>query len=182
MIFDRVVTEFMVFGIVAITIFVGTNLDPDLDEKFPYCVTHLTYADVLVSFVACSLIGLGALYAWMRTRTSEHLQGFDGDTDSAIPKMGTWKPMSVKQQGVFLERNKLTTDSFNWNMYFQESLAHQICDLINITWVTWLVSFIFLLPMVVYKGFIAADAAKTPAYINGFLFTTWIVCSRWPLW
>jgi len=61
-------------------------------------------------------------------------------------------------------------------MYFQESLAHQICDLINITWVTWLVSFLLLLPMVFYKIFIATDAAKTPAYINGFLFTTFFFC------
>jgi len=178
MIFDRVVTEFMVFGIVAITIFIGTNLDPNLDEKFPYCVTHLTYADVLVSFAACSLIGLGALYAWMRNQISERLQGFEGDEhkDTAIPKVGTWTPMNVKQQSVFLKRNKLTTDSFNWNMYFQESLSHQICDIINITWVTWLVTFIVLLPVVVYKSFIATDHAKASAYINGFLFTTWFFC------
>ncbi|CAK0874898.1 unnamed protein product [Prorocentrum cordatum] len=105
-------------------------------------------------------------------------RGLKGDahTDTVIPKMGTWTPMNVKQQSVFLERHKLTNDSFNWNMYFQESLAHQICDLINITWVTWLVSFLLLLPMVFYKIFIATDAAKTPAYINGFLFTTIFFC------
>jgi len=175
MIFERTVTEFMVFGIVAITMFIGTNLDPHLDEKYPYCTTHLTYADVLVSFAACSLIVLGALYSWMRHRTEEHLQGFQGDEhkDTVIPRMGTWRPMNLKQQSVFLERKNLTTFSFNWNLYFQESLAHQICDLINITWVTWLVTFIVLLPMVVYKGFLVTDAAKTAAYINGFLFTTW---------
>jgi hypothetical protein len=165
----------MVFGIVAITIFIGTNLDPTLDDRFYGCVTHLTYADVLVSFAACSLIGLGALYSWMRHRSEEHLQGFEGE--ESIPKMGTWSPMNLKQQSVFFERNKLTTDSFNWNMYFQESLAHQICDLINITWVTWLVTFIVLLPMVFYKSFVGTDPAKTKVqvngYINGYLFTTW---------
>jgi hypothetical protein len=103
------------------------------------------------------------------------LQGFEGE--ESIPKMGTWSPMNLKQQSVFFERNKLTTDSFNWNMYFQESLAHQICDLINITWVTWLVTFIVLLPMVFYKSFVGTDPAKTKVqvngYINGYLFTTW---------
>lgn len=175
MIYDRTITEFMVFGIVAITIFIGTNVDPYLDKKYPYCVTHLTFADVLVSFAACSLIVLGGLYSWMRHRTEEHLQGFEGDAhhETTIPKLGTWTPMTVKQQSVFFERHSLTLAEFNWNMYFQESLAHQICDLINITWVTWLVTFIALLPMVLYKGFVVEDPASLQAYVNGFLITTW---------
>ncbi|CAK0872985.1 unnamed protein product [Prorocentrum cordatum] len=100
----------MVFGIVAIATFMETTFDMYLDDVFfPYCVTYLTCVDVLMSFAACSLIGLGALYAWMWHRTSQFLQRFEGDahSDTVIPKMGNWTPMIVNQQSVLWERHEL---------------------------------------------------------------------------
>jgi hypothetical protein len=77
---------------------------------------------------------------------------------------------------LFMERHGLSKATFSWNLYFQESLAHQICDLINVSWKIWLAVFVAVIPIAIVKTVSGMDSenAKTEmgAYVNWYLFFT----------
>jgi ABC-type multidrug transport system fused ATPase/permease subunit len=61
-------------------------------------------------------------------------------------------------------------------LYFQESLAHQICDLINVSWKIWLAVFIAVIPIAITKSVYPMDSEtakkEMSSYVNWYLIVT----------
>lgn len=142
MVFERVVTEFMIFGIVAMTLFLLINVWPCIHDVHK---TSLEFADMLVSVAACSLILLAAIYSIGRSCIYEVMSG-------SVSSILGWKPLSDKQKKVFRDLHGLNIKDFSYDNYFDETLAFEICELINISWKTWLVFFVLCLPMIFEKA------------------------------
>jgi len=164
MIFDRCITEFMIFGIVAMSLFLIMNVVPDIS---PRTASQLTFCDMLVSFAACSLILLGWIYSCLRVNVQALVVS---GSDKSI--LG-WKPMPEKMQKQFMALNQLDDHNFAWLPYFNESLANQICNLININWKTWVITCLISLPMVYIKS--QQHKTEENTYIFGYADLEWIL-------
>lgn len=157
-IYERSITEFMIFGIVAITLFlvpVFADLPTKLNDK-------LTYCDLLVSFSACFLILLGFVYNSMRKWVKRHLETHDDLKDDVLQgvPLCVWTPMGPAMQQHFMTLHGLHKNRFSWNLYFQEALTSSICDLIDINWITWVIACIMVAPMVLIKHEFPVDKAS----------------------
>jgi hypothetical protein len=166
MIVERCITEFMIFGIVAMSLFFLMSVIHFGEDSSTTTLLH--FCDMLVSVAACTLIGLSAIYSFLRTRLYDMMASeYSGSGGTLLG----WGPMSKKMVQQFMALYGLDDHNFSWDLYFDESLANQICNFINIKWETWLVAFCVTLPMILYKAM--PHRTVTGWYIAFFALVEW---------
>lgn len=180
---DRVVAELMMFGVVAISVFVFSQVASMTEHTH-----HLfEFTDVLCSFGACFLILMGIVLFGFR-RWFEWKQGSAIEVLAEIDKLESLNELSHQQlhsirnsvkRVQFFARHKLTTQTFSWNLFLIETLNEGICELINLNWITWVVGCIvagILLGLRHQVGHVGAvfDDVSRP-HLVGYLICTWIL-------
>lgn len=183
---ERVVSELMMFGVVAISVFVFSQLASMTEHTH-----HLfEFTDVLCSFGACFLILMGIVlfcfrqwFEWSQDKThydpKEVLSKLKSVTSLKELPSGTVRSLqnSVKR-AQFFARHKLTNQTFSWNLFLIETLNEGICELINLNWITWVAACILAGIILLWRHQIGHMGAMfheiEHPHLVGYLVCTWI--------
>jgi hypothetical protein len=140
---QRVYSELQIFGLVAITLFIGQNLLGHLSmDQF----ILFEFTDILCSMGACTLILVGVvLFTWRKSLESSWMQLSYGHSDFHGKMSADAGEVHCVSQGFldfyvmaahFRIHNNVPLD-FDFYLYMRESLSQAICSLVNITWHAW---------------------------------------------
>jgi hypothetical protein len=135
MLVNRIYGEFVMFGVVAITIFIGNNLVKISDTRF----AQLEYMDILCSLACCTLIVIVATLFSATTAYNKRFLHFELETiDPQMPLSGT-EFGAPEYQAIakrFRQTHKLP-DNFVFSVYLKECFVRDCCDVMNVGWITW---------------------------------------------
>jgi hypothetical protein len=147
---QRVYAELQIFGLVAISLFIGQNLVGRMPVKY---FVLFEFTDILCSMGACSLILVGVVLHSFRRKLERSWTSFR-DFDDLHGKLSANASAAHEYDQGFLDfyvmaahfrlSNNVPTD-FDFYLYMRESLSQCICFLININWITWLAMLVFAL-------------------------------------
>merc|ERR1719387_2993108 len=139
----------MMFGCVAICLFIATNLFMHLSHE-----EHLffEFTDIMVSMAACGLVVVGMILfmtlKWLEktwTRLGLRAANFHQELKSGLKDHSH---LEEEFSNAFLDFYSMAVhfyvshnlpDSFRYELFIHETLGQNICDLININWITWVV-------------------------------------------
>lgn len=144
---ERMFAEVMVFGVVAMSVFVSSQFFTMSMETF-----HIfEFADILISFGALFLLVAGLAFTRLRKVEDAHLEKlYEQDHTqvmTAIKEATNIKDLSplVLDRAVlevtrsqFYLQHRLDESTFSWSIYLIESLNAEICKFIHINQFTWL--------------------------------------------
>merc|ERR1719271_1731391 len=181
MFIQRVNAELQIFGLVAISLFIGQNLMGTMPHD---TFAFFEFVDIFVSMGACSLILVGVLLYCMRRLMESQWKDYHSNHDDfhVHAKNDSAHVHSVSQGSLdfyvmaahFREDHHLGHD-FDFFLYMRETLSDQICELINVTWVTWILC---LLVSLVALGIVdLGDTLNTwdaERKVLGFTLACWI--------
>lgn len=185
---DRVVGELMMFGVVAISVFIMTQL---LHNHMAEHTEHLfEFTDVLCSFGACFLILVGMVLfvfrTWFEFNQDSHLPLDPKQILSDLERVGSLKELGSSQvaslqnsvkRAQFFARHKLTRKTFSWNMFLIETLNEGICDMINLNWITWVFSILLVGGFLIWRNVVGHMGTIYPfahPHLVGYLVCTWL--------
>lgn len=180
---QRIIAELMVFGTVAIALFIFENL-----QDIPSDI-HLLFefVDVWISFAACFLILLGLVLNYLRSaekkRFHRQISSCDDflhalqvhDSIDRIPSPVLYAARSEVLRAQFFCRYQLGWRTFSYDMYMNESIGQAMCDLINIGWVTWVILLVCWLSWTGTHEVLGLGALTIESYIIGCLIVTWVI-------
>lgn len=130
---DRVYSELMMFGIVAICLFVFTNLCSHMSQS-----THLTFefVDIMCSFGACGLIFIAAIFFALDSVSDKHWKNMENDET----KYGA--EFYMKMRSAFIQKTAVP-DDFRFHDYLERQLGTNVIEVMNVHWTTWVILFLF---------------------------------------
>jgi hypothetical protein len=140
---QRVYAELQIFGLVAISLFIGQNLIGRMPVKY---FVLFEFTDILCSMGACSLIVVGVVMhiyrkklerSWTTFRNLDDLHGKMNEDASTAHDYDQGFLDFYVMAAHFRLNNNVPTD-FDFFLYMRESLSQNICFLININWITWI--------------------------------------------
>lgn len=187
MFLSRVISELMMFGVVAISVFLFSQLS-SVDSR-----THLLFefVDLLCSFAACFLILMGVILFVMRNLLEVRLNTWSQDDEGKardllksaqtledIPKNYYQRLKFEAMRAQFFAMHKLSLKSFSYNFHLVESLNQDICDLININWITWVITTAASVVVVIARWQLGDSMDTHPSmhpHILSFCILTWFV-------
>lgn len=186
MFLNRCIGELMMFGVVAISVFLFSQLS-DMDEH----TKHLfEFVDLLCSFAACALILMGIVLFCLRSRLEDDRKQFTQDEANAVMEklkaatsMGdvdkaTWKHLKFAvMRAEFFASQNLSPKAFSYTFYEIESLNQDICDLININWITWVATTIMAFCILVARWMLGSAMEshdELHPHILAFCILTWL--------
>lgn len=128
MFLERVYAELMMFGIVAISIFIYSNVSSISEHTH----TLFEFVDILCSMGACSLIGIAACFFVMETFYSRRWEAMENSTDND-DATSHYKNM----REAFIQKAQLSSD-FVFNRYLERQLVKHALEVMSVRWTTWL--------------------------------------------
>lgn len=150
MLLQRVNAELMMFGIVGLGLFIGTNIITDIPEKF---FQVFEFTDILCSLGACGLIGIASVLFVLRRvmerrwtvleqsleATQDLVLGANSITDSQkilVDQTSLRQKEYYVMSRKFIRQQKIPP-TFVYCDYLQECLAKNVCELMNINAMSW---------------------------------------------
>mmetsp|Transcript_110757 Transcript_110757/g.336749 ORF Transcript_110757/g.336749 Transcript_110757/m.336749 type:complete len:529 (+) Transcript_110757:2-1588(+) len=174
---ERINAEMMMFGIVAITLFLFQYVFLKLDDKGN---DQFHYVDLLCSIAACTLIFFGGCLMLFMQWMTRHYRNFGQKT---IDQHLEFYVMA----GTFMAK-WCVMPGFSFAYFLRESLGLAICELITIDWFPWL----FMVPpaligLIVTASTDADDIANETKVLVFVLYNVfWLVLmlafTGWILW
>mmetsp|Transcript_86814 Transcript_86814/g.166007 ORF Transcript_86814/g.166007 Transcript_86814/m.166007 type:complete len:551 (+) Transcript_86814:60-1712(+) len=198
----KIYTEMLLFGTVAVTVFILTTAAPNLS---PNALTLITLTDVLCSMGACSLICLAGITAllrkmywhnWLHCETSLELERQATKAKMETEKMtaqGTiTTTVTVTTRKTFIQLFSASTPEsyklmssqflkdldvpkgFAYHLYLYEIMTRVCCELMSIHWLSWLMLAGFGLACFLVDSIgEKGDGRKVPDYITGVMIVYW---------
>lgn len=190
---QKVYSELLMFGVVAVTLFMVMQIWPDINPK---AMTTITFIDVLCSMGACGLIGCAGVLSAVRAVYWKHwLSCEQVDIQKKLDPQQSkstlveaehvfehaWahafcvtKPwMYTAMSKSFKEKHK-TPDRFNYHVYLAEVLTREMCSLMSINWTSWMMLFSGGCLAILFE-LIYTDPPSLDAYIVA------VICLNWSL-
>lgn len=180
----RVNSEIMMFGFVGLGVFLFSQIFNPPEEKFIF----FEFVDIFCSLGAVILIFMaGALFAMKRRMERQWLSVYDsgGEQRWLDELRAATSIVQVDRQGIlchimgarFRALHKLANE-FDFSLYLQDSLAKNVCDLMNVNWITWVVLLILTLAWTIFRMFLGHLFVHHTAYMNlyaGGIWLTWLL-------
>lgn len=166
MLLQRVNAELMMFGIVGLGVFIGTNIVSDIPADF---FRVFEFTDILCSLGACGLIGIASVLFVLRRvmerrwtvlessleSTQDLVLGANSITDSRKVLVDQ---TTLRQKEYFVMSRKFIRQqkippAFVYSDYLQECLAKNVCNLMDINVISWLVLLSVALTGLIFKAY-----------------------------
>jgi len=151
MLLKRVYGEFVMFGVVAISIFIGNNCVALEQITF----SQLEFVDILCSLACCSLIAIVAsLFIAFKSVNDKWIDFEEGEEGKADGKPSGTELGPVEYRVIarrFKETHKLP-DHFVYSVYLKECFVRDCCDVMNVQWDTWAVFTVLTLGIWILKS------------------------------
>jgi len=150
MLLQRINAELMMFGVIGLGVFIGSNLISDIPEHY---FQLFEFIDILCSLGAVGVIVIAAIL-WILRRIMERRWAVLERNTDYVPRNGEgrisvdqatmrqfeWNLMSRK-----FRRHQQLPSSFSYLRYLKECLAQNICDLMDLSLWSWMLLFILSL-------------------------------------
>lgn len=137
MLLKRVYGEFVMFGVVAISIFIGNNCVKLESITF----SQLEFVDILCSLACCSLIAIVAtLFVAFKSINEKWLDFEEGeDPPGATPSGTELGPVEYRVISRRFKEVHRLPENFVYSVYLKECFVRDCCDVMNVQWDTWVV-------------------------------------------
>jgi len=182
MFLERAISELMMFGVVATSMFLISQFYHMPEEVH----VLFEFVDILCSFAACFLILMGVILFYLRRLMETDMSTFMMEKEGTVRMVddaGSMSDLSARDlrrvqwqvmRSQFVARHKLSLKKFSYNFYLIETLNQDICDLININWITWVVTFGVSLLYLGIRWLEVIKKSPTQVLVD-YVLMTWVI-------
>jgi hypothetical protein len=185
MLLQRVNAELMMFGIVGLGLFIGTNIFTDIPAEF---FRVFEFTDILCSLGACGLIGIASvlfvLRRVMERRWTVLEQSIEGTQDLVLSANSINDSQKIlvdqttlRQKEYFVMSRKFIKHqkippNFVYCDYLQECLAKNVCALMDINPLSWCFLLGISIAGLIFKAY-ASEPLSNSDHLLAFVMVIW---------
>jgi len=163
---QRVNSEMMMFGIVGLGVFIGTNMAEEISDEF---FRVFEFTDILCSLGACGVIVIATVLFILRGVMERRWQVLEESLDAtqdmlvaqirqnrANTELATQRKMRQREYFVMCKkfiRQQRLHPKFCYSHYLQECLANVMCNLMDINAFSWMFLLSFSVAGLVFKAY-----------------------------
>lgn len=195
MLLQRINAELMMFGIVGLGVFIGTNIVSDIPAEF---FRVFEFTDILCSLGACGLIGIASVLFILRRVmerrwtvleaslevTQDLVVGTNASKDVKLLADQT----TLRQKEYFVMSRKFIRQQkippgFVYCDYLQECLAQNVCNLMNINSLSWAFLLLIAVGGLIFKAY-STQSFTNNEHLQAFIVVVWstLGCFLYLMW
>lgn len=168
----RVNAEIMMFGFVGLGVFLFSQLERPSNSHFVF----FEFVDIFCSLGAVVIIIMAVVLFAMQKRLERTYCCLESPQDHSTSAIAHQSKLSIMRDR-FRTKHNLAPD-FDFSLYLRESLAKNVCDLMDISWVTWIV-LLFGVGVFTFVRWLLGPLFTLPtSYIAAYTvgaWTTWVL-------
>lgn len=181
MFLSRVNAEIMMFGFVGVGVFVTSQFIRVPHDKFIF----FEFVDIFCSLSAVMLIGIAAVLFLMKWRLQKKFVNLMGGAEweqellAEARQAVSLRDVRTNEVELYIMRMRFqarnrTDPRFDFSLYLRESLTNNVCDLMNISWVTWFLILLLNLAFIAYRLVAGRLFTEPQPYLIAFVVCCWV--------
>lgn len=169
---ERVNAEVMMFGFVGLGVFLFSQIKQPSSQHFEF----FEFVDIFCSLSAVVIILMAVVLLMIQHRLEKKYVGLhaseEGNHRDVQAQVQQVKLLIMRER--FFEKHSLPPD-FDFTLYLRESLAKNVCDIMDIKWGTWVAILSLVVIFTVVRRFQGPLFQMPESYMMAYVIAAWVI-------